>query len=807
MVERPNHENYTTTISHREVPQGGFVKETVNHFERFMSLGYRHIVPIIPPGAVLSERSTLHKRLHNPKKPRDERGKVPGFSGRDGRWFSYAWQKDHDPQPEFWHSIGAGVGIKPGPVFDGDEQLDGHVIAIDADTYLPEHAAIVERILDARIGAGIPKRVGRAPKALYLVRTDADFKMQPIVFGDQDENGQRPNRVEFLTKDRQFIAQGIHPKTMQPYVWERPIVSAKALPFVPGDVMRAIAGEIMAALPQAGLIEADRLGSAEPVAPEHRRADVKLVRAALQTLPNTIDTHPTRDHYVKVMYATRGALPDDEHEAFDTFEEWALGWGDNTPDNVRDDWDRMQSEPYSGFPALMTELRRVGKDAAATELLGRHFFDTAAGDAAILADAKKLMAEKQAPLSGENLPNSFEQEDRPLIEAAPWRGLDPSGLPRRQWLYGTHYIRRYVSTTAAPTAVGKSSMTMVEGLAMITGKPLLGVQPKGEFRVWIWNGEDPLEELELRIAAAMRHYGITKEDLQGRLFLNSGRDMPIKMARADKHGAKIAIPVVNEVIETIRRNKIDVMVLDPFVSTYDGPETNELFDPIVKKWGFIAGATNTSIELVHHTRKLNNAEVSIDDARGGGALAAGARAKRILARMAKADGKKFGIREEDQRRFFRVADASVNMALPAINSTVWFEMRGVSVGNGEGDGTLADLTGDQVGVATLRTMQADADGLDATTIDRIKAALRVGEWRENFRSNAWAGYAIADVLRLDPKEDRASVEAALREMKASGALKVERRADKNNNIVPFIVVVEADNLSIEMDKTSENPFE
>ena len=37
---------------------------------------------------------------------------------------------------------------------------------------------------------------------------------------------------------------------------------------------------------------------------------------------------------------------------------------------------------------------------------------------------------------------------------------------------------------------------------MATGKALLGVKPEGLFRVRIWNGEDPIEEMERRIAAA-----------------------------------------------------------------------------------------------------------------------------------------------------------------------------------------------------------------------------------------------------------------------------------------------------------------
>lgn len=495
------------------------------------------------------------------------------------------------------------------------------------------------------------------------------------------------------------------------------------------------------------------------------------------------------------------AFYDASHGSLDGLEAF-IRWSEKHPKGDADTsarrWKHFASSPPEDLSAgtLIRKARETDPDFAPARVVVDDWFDKAAADA----------AENQAPLFPENLPKSFEHLETPFT-LTPLRRFDPKTLPRRQWLYGTQYIRKYVSATAAPSAVGKSSMTMIEALSMASGKPLLGVQPKGEFRIWLWNGEDPIEELELRIAAAMRHYGLTWEDLGDRVFLDSGRVMPVVLAVAGPQGAKIATPVVNGVIAGMRANMIDVAIMDPFVSTFSGPETNEMFEPIVKKWGAIAGATNASVELVHHTRKLNGAETAVEDMRGGGALVAGARAKRVLARMTAPEAKKFSIRDEERRQFFRVADASVNMALPAMSSTVWYEMKSVAVGNGEGEGLAADFTGEQVGVATLRTMEAATDGMDATTIDKIKAALRVGDWRENFRSNAWAGYAVADVLGLDAKENRDQIDAALRELKASGAIRIERRADKNRNMVPYVVAVFEENVEPETDEMSENPFD
>jgi hypothetical protein len=113
---------------------------------------------------------------------------------------------------------------------------------------------------------------------------------------------------------------------------------------------------------------------------------------------------------------------------------------------------------------------------------------------------------------------------------APFVWRPPSEIPRRQWVYGNHLIRGFVSATIAPGGTGKSSMALLDAIAMATGRNLTGHQPHGRYRVLYWNGEDPLEELERRIAAICLHYGICSADIGERLYIASGRDHPIIIA-------------------------------------------------------------------------------------------------------------------------------------------------------------------------------------------------------------------------------------------------------------------------------------
>src|SRR5262249_59097368 len=81
----------------------------------------------------------------------------------------------------------------------------------------------------------------------------------------------------------------------------------------------------------------------------------------------------------------------------------------------------------------------------------------------------------------------------------PFAPFDLATLPPRAWLYGRHYQRRTVSATIAPGGFGKTSLCMVEAVAMGTARNLLGEQPGERFRVWGHHGENNLEELQRRI--------------------------------------------------------------------------------------------------------------------------------------------------------------------------------------------------------------------------------------------------------------------------------------------------------------------
>lgn len=340
-------------------------------------------------------------------------------------------------------------------------------------------------------------------------------------------------------------------------------------------------------------------------------------------------------------------------------------------------------------------------------------------------------------------------EVRLPIGATPCDFPDPTKIPRRQWLYGTTYIRKFLSLTVSTGGVGKSALAIVEALAMASGKALLHHKPRRTLRVWYHNGEDPREELDRRVGATMRHYGLTPEDVGDRLFVDSGRTMPIVIATGDGRGTAVDATVVQEMIATILEKRIDVVIIDPFVAYHRVSENdNTAMEQVVKAWAQIADAGNCSVMLIHHSRKTGGEAATVDDGRGASALLAAARVARTLNTMTKSEAEATDVDERERRLHFRCDEGKANLARPA-EAAEWFKLVPVCLGNAANDIDLDE--GDEVGVVTPWQMPREPERRwSAADVGRALAALAGGgPWRKDQRARTWVGFPIAKALDLD----------------------------------------------------------
>lgn len=355
------------------------------------------------------------------------------------------------------------------------------------------------------------------------------------------------------------------------------------------------------------------------------------------------------------------------------------------------------------------------------------------------------------------------------FKATPYTWIDTSSLTPRKWLYGRHYIREFVSVTVAPGGVGKSSLTMAEALAMVSGKSILGVPVETPLSVWLWNLEDPRDELSRRIQAACQHYELTADDICDRLYVNSGRETELCIAVPGSCGALILMPVIENLVEEMKQNKIDVLIVDPFISSHQVSENDNLaMDDVAKAWGKVAQQANASISLVHHTRKMaGDLEVTAESSRGGKALTDAARDVRALNRMSIEEGKRAGV--ENHRCIFRAYSDKANLAPPAETSD-WYILTDVKIRNG-----------DHVGVVCQWSWPSPLDDLTIDDLKAVQQAIHGKKHRRDVRADDWVGIAIADILNLDLEldEDKEKVKSCLRIWLKTGALKEVSVQDEN----------------------------
>jgi RecA-family ATPase len=371
----------------------------------------------------------------------------------------------------------------------------------------------------------------------------------------------------------------------------------------------------------------------------------------------------------------------------------------------------------------------------------------------------------------------------------PFIPFDPAALPQREWLYGKHYQRRTVSMTAGPGGMGKTSLGMVELVAMVTARNLLGEQPTERLRVWLHNGEDPLDEIHRRLAAICQHYGISQEELRDYLWITSGNEFPLRLAKGYTN-LQVDRALVQQISDAIGTNQIDLAAFDPFVTMHSVSEGDPgKMDTVVRLFAGIADEHGASIELNHHVRKpAAGAEADHDvfDIRGVLAITDAVRAARILNRMNKQDAGNAGIDEIARLSHFRVDRAKGNYS-PAQAAT-WRRFVNVELPNGDDVGVVTpwDFPGQGINTPEKVAAERKAEEIFLTLLRKFLAR------GINVSANSGPTYAPAKFATereaLAAKVSKAALKGAMDRLLDSNRIRTEMHNRERHRLA---LVVEA----------------
>lgn len=310
-------------------------------FYKFWNLGYKNLVPVVPPDAPVSEKSTLARRLSS-------RGKAVGIKGNDGLWRGYDWlnaKPTTTEDLERWSAMGAGVGIRTG----------SGLVAVDIDTLDSELALTASNLANSILGRA-PIRTGRYPKRLLVYRTEpgSAIPYQRVEFTGHEG---KQERIELLSDGRQFVADGIHASTGKPYRWsdELPV---SGLPVVTQAQLDTYFRTLAEVLPAAQRAELNAPADRAHIDQTHLIGDIDHVRQAVLALPNEQALFPTYDDYIRVGAAIKGATQSDPELGRELFVDWASRYdGDNgaAAETAAADYDRIKP-PYGIGASFLYDL-------------------------------------------------------------------------------------------------------------------------------------------------------------------------------------------------------------------------------------------------------------------------------------------------------------------------------------------------------------------------------------------------------------------------------------------------------------------
>jgi RecA-family ATPase len=312
--------------------------------------------------------------------------------------------------------------------------------------------------------------------------------------------------------------------------------------------------------------------------------------------------------------------------------------------------------------------------------------------------------------------------------------------------------------------------------------------PAGPLRVGILNGEEDQDELDRRIAATCQHYSITEADLGGRLFAQSVRKLNMRLVTMVKNVPTINSEAMTSLLDFVRDNRLDVLIIDPLVSFHRVPENdNGAMDLLIKDvFASIAEQSNAAVELCHHSGKPKEgrSETAVEDSRGASAIIWAVRSARTLNFMTPEEATKLGIAEDQRRLHVRVANGKANMA--PIGKAVWMRLVIEILPNG-----------DEIAVSSSWKPPNPFEGVTVADMELARNWSRTGEYRSDSRSPEWLGYKLAEHLHLavshgdrgpiGATHDIAKVKQIIAQWLKNKVLATEERSDSKSRRRTFIV--------------------
>lgn len=342
--------------------------------------------------------------------------------------------------------------------------------------------------------------------------------------------------------------------------------------------------------------------------------------------------------------------------------------------------------------------------------------------------------------------------------------------PPRPWAYGNILMYQAVTGIAAPPGVGKTTFSFQIGLAFCLSMPFGPWTPAigGGGKVWLYNGEEPKDELNRRYLAACAEMGVEPHVAAQRMFYNSGLRRPLRFLHLDpKSGDLIRSPDVDAIKARIVQADIKLFVVDPLIEFHGAKEDTEGFHAIGAVLREIAHECDCAVLFFHHTPKAATSDSAAGDMnamRGGGPIVGVARFVATMFNMSAKDAETCGVEPHERVKYVRFDDAKANMALMSGEPQWWVKL-GVSIENAAGlrpADNIGVLRFQRFASASDRAAEHEAAGRQQrrTTTERIAREIARVCAANGHTSEETASSFDAIMRALDPIRTGVSVNTA-----------------------------------------------
>ena len=346
------------------------------------------------------------------------------------------------------------------------------------------------------------------------------------------------------------------------------------------------------------------------------------------------------------------------------------------------------------------------------------------------------MNDELSRMTGMNLGSGggFQNEPLNLGEDAVW--IEP-----RKRLLGNTFCGGVVSALLGPGAVGKTALRTVQALSLATGRGLTGEKVWVRCPVLYVCMEDDLEELRRRFRAAALFFRIDQSELH-QMYIWSIKGMKLGVVNP-KTKAIIQGPLYSKLIAIIKKLKIRLAILDPYIKLHEaGENDNAAMDAVMTYLASIAEETGSAIDILHHVGKGKAAAGDGESGRGASAIKDAVRLAYTATTMSPAEAQRFNIQETERKSYIRIDSAKVNIS-PA-DETTWFQIIGIKLGNA----TETYPDGDTV--QTVRNSRPPEKTIGGVTEEVGQAILdRIDEGLPDGRRYSASGNAPGDTSVLN----------------------------------------------------------